>query len=307
MKPWSGPRAPRPGGSGHRSRGSRSPCNRDRSAERHKEARASRGACVRDIGDGMAEFISTQPAVLAHAMHDRLTQQAQALKKADPPTRARWIRFGRTWSRTCSSPRRPSVETGARFSDGVGGLGAIRGIVNVTVPALALAGVTDEPAELVGRCPIDPDTARQLAGHASGWDRVLADPITGCVLAVDRYTPVGGYETVPAGAGSALPVPRLPATRAPVRSGPHPRLRIGRRNRRLQPRVPLQKTPHVERRNRLDGPPTRRRSPRMDVPRRAGLHRQTTLGDPLHPEHRPTPVLSAVARSLSEARRAETE
>ncbi len=53
-------------------------------AERHQEARASRGACVRDIGDGMAEFSTIQPAVLAHAMHDRITQQAQAIKNADP-------------------------------------------------------------------------------------------------------------------------------------------------------------------------------------------------------------------------------
>ena len=42
--------------------------------ERHQEARASRGACVRDIGDGMAEFSTIQPAVLAHAMHDRITR-----------------------------------------------------------------------------------------------------------------------------------------------------------------------------------------------------------------------------------------
>jgi hypothetical protein len=83
----------------------------------------------------------------------------------------------------------PSADTGEGMSDGFGGLGSIQAIVNVTVPALALAGVTDEPAELVGRCPIDPATARQLAGHTTGWDRVLADPITGCVLAVDRYTP----------------------------------------------------------------------------------------------------------------------
>ena len=157
--------------------------------ERHQEARASRGACVRDIGDGMAEFISTQPAVLAHAMHDRITQQAKAIKDADP-TDARTvdqIRADLVADMVLTTT--PTVETGAGFSDGFGGLGAIRGIVNVTVPALALAGVTDEPAELVGRCPIDPDTARQLAGHATGWDRVLADPITGCVLAVDRYTP----------------------------------------------------------------------------------------------------------------------
>ena len=158
-------------------------------AERHKEARASRGACVRDIGDGMAEFISTQPAVLAHAMHDRLTQQARAIKDVDP-TDARTVdQIRADLVADMLLTTSPTVETGAGFSDGFGGLGAIRGIVNVTVPALALAGVTDEPAELVGRCPIDPATARQLAGHATGWDRILADPITGCVLAVDRYTP----------------------------------------------------------------------------------------------------------------------
>jgi len=45
------------------------------------------------------------------------------------------------------------------------------------------------PAELDGRHPIDPATARILAGQATGWNRVLTDPITGAVLAVDRYRP----------------------------------------------------------------------------------------------------------------------
>jgi hypothetical protein len=157
--------------------------------ERHQEARASRGACVRDIGDGMAEFSTIQPAVLAHAMHDRITQQAKAIKKADPTDARTLDQIRADLVADMMLTTTPTVETGAGMSDGFGGLGAIRGIVNVTVPALALAGVTDEPAELVGRCPIDPATARALAGHATGWDRVLADPITGCVLAVDRYTP----------------------------------------------------------------------------------------------------------------------
>jgi hypothetical protein len=158
-------------------------------AERHQEARASRGACVRDIGEGMAEFSTIQPAVLAHAMHDRITQQAKAIAKADP-TDARTVdQIRADLVADMLLTTSPSAETGAGMSDGFGGLGSIQAIVNVTVPALALAGVTDEPAELVGRCPIDPTTARQLAGHTTGWDRVLADPITGCVLAVDRYTP----------------------------------------------------------------------------------------------------------------------
>ncbi|WP_157813883.1 MULTISPECIES: HNH endonuclease signature motif containing protein [unclassified Microbacterium] len=157
--------------------------------EGHREARASRGACVRDLGDGMAEFSTIQPAVLAHAMHDRITQQARAIKNTDPSDARTVDQIRADLVADMLLTTTPDAGSGAGMSDGFGGLGAIQAIVNVTVPALALAGVTDEPAELAGRYPIDPVTARALAGHATGWDRVLADPITGCVLAVDRYTP----------------------------------------------------------------------------------------------------------------------
>ncbi|MFY9714496.1 MAG: DUF222 domain-containing protein [Microbacterium sp.] len=45
------------------------------------------------------------------------------------------------------------------------------------------------PALLDGVTPIDTDTARVLAGAAMGWNRVLTHPITGALLAVDRYRP----------------------------------------------------------------------------------------------------------------------
>ncbi|WP_242684875.1 HNH endonuclease signature motif containing protein, partial [Microbacterium sp. SD291] len=45
------------------------------------------------------------------------------------------------------------------------------------------------PALLDGVTPIDTATARFLAGRATGWDRVLTHPITGALLAVDRYRP----------------------------------------------------------------------------------------------------------------------
>ncbi|MBN8423440.1 DUF222 domain-containing protein [Microbacterium esteraromaticum] len=44
-------------------------------------------------------------------------------------------------------------------------------------------------AELDGHGPIDAHTARVLAGAASGWNRLLTHPITGMLLAVDRYRP----------------------------------------------------------------------------------------------------------------------
>ncbi|WP_051388771.1 HNH endonuclease signature motif containing protein [Arthrobacter sp. 35W] len=59
----------------------------------------------------------------------------------------------------------------------------------VTVPALALLGLTDEPAELEGYGPISADVARQLAAEAPSFLRLLTDPVTGETLdqAPTRY------------------------------------------------------------------------------------------------------------------------
>ncbi|WP_230107951.1 HNH endonuclease signature motif containing protein [Microbacterium foliorum] len=70
-----------------------------------------------------------------------------------------------------------------------GMLGAIRATVSITVPVLSLIGASTVPGELDGCIPIDLRTARLLAGTAAGWDRVLTHPITGALLAVDRYRP----------------------------------------------------------------------------------------------------------------------
>ncbi|WP_245953785.1 HNH endonuclease signature motif containing protein [Arthrobacter silvisoli] len=100
----------------------------------------------------------------------------------------------------CGAPAGHDTEDGL--------LAAITARVDVTVPVLTLidrdttgdAGnpapgsaatrLTGQvPAELDGRHPIDPGTARILAGQATAWNRVLTDPITGAVLAADRYRP----------------------------------------------------------------------------------------------------------------------
>ncbi|SEC20957.1 HNH endonuclease signature motif containing protein [Arthrobacter woluwensis] len=51
------------------------------------------------------------------------------------------------------------------------------------------AGHHGVSAELNGRFALDPETARRLAGAESAWHRVLTDPVSGAVLAVDRYRP----------------------------------------------------------------------------------------------------------------------
>lgn len=83
----------------------------------------------------------------------------------------------------------PEAHTGTTDA----GLGSIRATVRVTVPVLALLGspVDDpfDPITLAGHGPIDPETARDLARTAPGWDRILTHPISGAVLGVDRYQP----------------------------------------------------------------------------------------------------------------------
>jgi len=54
------------------------------------------------------------------------------------------------------------------------------------------AGHHGVSAELNGRFALDPETARRLAGAESAWNRVLTDPLSGAVLAVDRYRPNAG-------------------------------------------------------------------------------------------------------------------
>ncbi len=66
--------------------------------------------------------------------------------------------------------------------------GRVGAHVTVTVPVLTLLGVGDEPAELDGYGPIDGDTARRLAAHATSLRRVLVHPESGAILSYGRTT-----------------------------------------------------------------------------------------------------------------------
>lgn len=178
-------------------------------AERHRAASDRRGVTVRDTDDGMAELIATLPAVIAHGILDRLTRLARttvdARAAADDPlssparegaaastdTQASDIRsFGEVRADTLADLLLTGHPTPAVSRSSVPSDDALIAQVSITVPVMTLIGGDDtDPAELVGHAPIDADTARRLAGAASGWDRVLIHPVTGSVLAVDRYRP----------------------------------------------------------------------------------------------------------------------
>ncbi|MDR7190289.1 hypothetical protein J2Y46_003131 [Microbacterium sp. BE35] len=145
--------------------------------ERHKRAKDERNTWFQPEPDGMASFtvFTTADKVMlvqryaeAHARHlraqdgeERTLAQLRADVVLDLITRGMSIR----------------TETSAWRA---------RASVAITVPVMTLLGHDDEPATLDGYGPIDTETARQLAGGASSWVRILTHPVTGTVLDVDR-------------------------------------------------------------------------------------------------------------------------
>ncbi|MCH6230930.1 HNH endonuclease [Microbacterium sp. CFH 31415] len=172
--------------------------------ERHRLARSGRRVWVEDLDDGMGELHVVAPAFLVHAAHDRLSQLGHAVK-GQPAADAAPGDIADGTADDAESPvdARNADQLRADIlldlllaADPVGHdteLGAIRASVSITVPVLALidAAVRDpfEAIMLDGHAPVDIDTARMLTADAPGWDRILTHPITGAVVAVDRYRP----------------------------------------------------------------------------------------------------------------------
>lgn len=168
--------------------------------ERYRDAHENRTVRVVPLPDGMADLCVTMAAVKAHAVFDRITQMARTITDArtpDPATGRVPDPIIATDTRTMDQIRAdvvaamllagdPLADT-TIDGDGPGELGAIRAKVQIVVPALTLLGTDAEPAELVGHCPIDAETARELAFGASWWERLVTDPVIGTVLECDGY------------------------------------------------------------------------------------------------------------------------
>jgi len=162
--------------------------------ERHREANEGRRVRVIPGSQGMSSLVATVPTVIADGVLDRLTQQATAIVDARRHADAE---SGDGDRRTMDQVRADVLSdlllTGApaldptAAGDGPGVLGGIRAQVQVVVPVLTLLGADDGPVDLVGRTPVDAETARCLAANAPSLTRVLTDPVDGTVRAVDRY------------------------------------------------------------------------------------------------------------------------
>ena len=182
----------------------------------HADSLAKRAVRVRPLDDGMAELRAELPVVLAYGIHDRITQMAVEFQRVDarrasehtnptglatvskiagsdgagpevgpPPAETRTIDQLRA-DIMCDLVL---AGTPAAVANAGTAMAGIVGRVQVVVPVLTLAGVSDEPTELAGFGAIAPAAARALAGAAPGWDRIFVHPVKRCVLAVDRYRP----------------------------------------------------------------------------------------------------------------------
>jgi hypothetical protein len=146
----------------------------------------------------MAWFSAYLPAAQAAGIWDRTTAAARAMQG---PTEARTLTqlradIAATWLLTAGLEPTPAGITEIASNDAgeesfsglvpAGGVPSPVAQVLVTVPALSLLGLTEEPALLDGYGPIPPSMARALVAEAPSFRRVLTDPRDGAPLEIGR-------------------------------------------------------------------------------------------------------------------------
>ncbi|MFB2600005.1 DUF222 domain-containing protein [Herbiconiux sp. P17] len=141
---------------------------------RNQQARDGRSVWLSPECDGMATLTHYIPAVDAVAVDDLLDKIARS-ERSDTDPRTHLQRRADVLTRLILTPGNPARPA------------SITANVLVTIPATTIAGTSDEPGELHGYGPIDPDTARQIAATAPTFLRVLTRPVTGEPTVVTRH------------------------------------------------------------------------------------------------------------------------
>nr|WP_269724420.1 HNH endonuclease signature motif containing protein [Pseudofrankia inefficax] len=137
----------------------------DAAAKRRRQAKSERRIDIQSLDDGLALLTAVLTAEDAQAIYDRIHRIAGTDAHADGDTRP-------------IDARRADVLTALL-------LGNRREFVSVELQVIApvgtLAGLDEDPTELLGYGPIPAEVGRALAADAH-WRRVLTDPATGTVL-----------------------------------------------------------------------------------------------------------------------------
>jgi hypothetical protein len=175
--------------------------------KRHAKCVADRRVVFAPDRDGMAWFSAYLPADTASGIWERTTAAARAMQGPDEARTLTQLRADNaaTWllggtrpipgnggeenvsGGAGTVPAAMPAEDSAGPGGPSGGVPSPRAQVLITVPVLALLGVTEEPAMLDGYGPIPPSMARQLiADGADSFHRVLIDPRDGAPLEIGR-------------------------------------------------------------------------------------------------------------------------
>ncbi|TFD65340.1 HNH endonuclease signature motif containing protein [Cryobacterium ruanii] len=128
--------------------------------------------------DGMSTLWLRAASDDLQGIYTRVTDAALSLQGPDEPRTLSQLRADVTTDLLAQGV------TNSGLGAGPGAYFTAAANVNVTVPVLTLMGKSEEPGELEGYGPIDPETARRLAGTATSFLRILTHPHTGIVLGV---------------------------------------------------------------------------------------------------------------------------
>ncbi|MGO1545162.1 MAG: HNH endonuclease [Gulosibacter sp.] len=170
----------------------------------HERARAQRSVRIRHDGLGMAVLNAYLPSEIAAPIGQLLDKRAREQREFDAAAtedHAAAVRAARVAGAAAPAVFAPDARTVVQIRADVfaetllcatPGASNVRAVVSITVPALTLlAGRVDgtAPALLDGMLPMSFTEARQLAGEATSFERVLTDPVTGHTTCVDTYRP----------------------------------------------------------------------------------------------------------------------
>lgn len=149
--------------------------------DRHAAARELRSVSIHDLDEGMSELSHVVPTVFAAAIFDRLTRQAKAVAATGDPRSRDQLRADLMTDLMLTGE--PACGDGAPHTAAQG----IRAEVALVIPAMTVLGQADEPATLLGRGPIDLETALRLTAQSSELTRLLTHPVSGMLISADTY------------------------------------------------------------------------------------------------------------------------
>lgn len=155
---------------------------------RRKKAHADRDVWTCRLPDGMAMLGITTDAATVAAMHERIRAAAKDLQAARGGTAA--ARAGDTDAtmHACAADAAAAIILGTQAEDGsVVFDPEAQTVVHVqlVIDLETLRGERDNPALLHG-CPIPASMARDIAGYARAFRRIVTDPVTGVALDYGR-------------------------------------------------------------------------------------------------------------------------